>query len=161
MNVNDFRREKMDIGVIRLGENVYALINKNAFAMNENEDSNDEVFVTPAVVVGVHVDNGVTVRSDNFTFLVPVDCIFYNRIEADDVALKYNKHIKDIELQEQEFTVCVRATGTTLVTVRAKDAEMARCRASGKVCDMYFGDLEDVDWDGVYAEDSHGNRVDF
>ena len=38
---------------------------------------------------------------------------------------------------------------------------MARCKANGKVCDMDFGELEDIDWDGVYAEDANGNRVDF
>lgn len=65
------------------------------------------------------------------------------------------------EVAEQEYMVCIRVTGRVLVPASAVDAEMARCRANGKVCDMDFGELEDIDWDGVYAEDANGNRIDF
>ena len=63
--------------------------------------------------------------------------------------------------EEKEYMVCIRVTGRVLVPASAVDAEMARCKANGKVCEMDFGELEDIDWDGVYAEDANGNRVDF
>ncbi len=63
--------------------------------------------------------------------------------------------------QEQDYMVCIRVTGRVLVPASAFNAEMARCRANGKVCDMDFGELEDIDWDAVYAEDYNGNRTDF
>ncbi len=62
---------------------------------------------------------------------------------------------------EKEFMVCVRVTGRVLVPVKALNAEMARCLANGKVCEMDFGELEDIDWDGVYAEDESGQHTDF
>ena len=62
---------------------------------------------------------------------------------------------------EKEYMVCIRVTGRVLVPASAVDAEMARCKANGMVCEMDFGELEDIDWDGVYAEDANGNRVDF
>lgn len=63
--------------------------------------------------------------------------------------------------KDNEYMVCIRVTGRVLVPASAVDAEMARCRANGKVCDMDFGELSDVDWDAVYAEDSNGVRIDF
>lgn len=62
---------------------------------------------------------------------------------------------------DKEYMVRVRVTGRVLVPVSAVDAEMARCLANGKVCDMDFGSLEEIDWDAVYAEDANGNCVYF
>lgn len=65
-------------------------------------------------------------------------------------------------MKEKDFTVCVRVTGRVLVSVSAEDAEQARCLANGKICDMDFGELSDIDWDGVYCEeDQSGKRVDY
>ena len=61
--------------------------------------------------------------------------------------------------EEQDYMVCVRVTGRVYVPAKAMDPEMARCRANGKVCDMDFGELEDIDWGAVYCEDANGNRV--
>ena len=68
---------------------------------------------------------------------------------------------KQTQQEEKEFMVCVRVTGRVIVPVTAVDAEMARCKANGKVCEMDFGELEDIDWDGVYAEDAKNKRTDF
>lgn len=64
-------------------------------------------------------------------------------------------------MEEKDYMVCIRVTGRVLVPAKAINPEMARCLANGKVCDMDFGELEDIDWDGVYAEDVNGNRTDF
>ena len=153
MNIKDFRRHDCtpNVSSIRLGEKAYALVEK----------STRKLSIVTGVVVGIHIDCGVTIRSDDCEFTVPAANIFYNRIEAHDVAVKYNEYIEEVESQEQEFTVCVRVTGRTLVTVRAKDPEMARCKANGKVCDMDFGELKDIDWDAVCVEDPNGNHIDY
>jgi hypothetical protein len=72
-----------------------------------------------------------------------------------------NNHVANECAEEKEFVVCIRVTGRVYVPAKALDPEIARCRANGKVCDMDFGELEDIDWDGVYAEDSQGNRTDY
>lgn len=65
-------------------------------------------------------------------------------------------------MKEKVNMVCVRVTGRVYVPVDGNlDPEMARCKANGKVCDMDFGQLEDIDWDGVYCEDADGNRTDY
>jgi hypothetical protein len=140
-----------DLSSIRLGEKAYALVEK----------STRKLSIVAGVVVGIHIEYGVTIRNDDCELLVPVANVFHDRMIAHDVAVKYNECIEEMESQEQEFTVCVRVTGRVLVTVRAKDPEMARCKANGKVCDMDFGPLEDIDWDGVYCEDEKDNRTDY
>jgi hypothetical protein len=65
------------------------------------------------------------------------------------------------KMNEQEYMVCVRVTGRVLVPVKALTPEMARCLANGKVCDMDFGELGDIDWDGVYCESPDGQRTDY
>lgn len=149
----------MDVNIVRLGETVYALVEKSAIAMGNDESG--EVFVMPGVVIGVHVNNGIDIRCDDFVFNVPADHVFYNRIHADDAAEEYNAQRKNAEPEGQEYMVCIRVTGRVLVPAKALDPETARCRANGKVCDMDFGPLEDIDWDGVYCEDANGNRTDY
>ena len=132
----------MNINKIRLGENVYALISKDVLSENHlNSDTTNrksEVVVVPGIVIGVHVDLGVTIRTDNSVFNVPADFVFYNEFNATRAAVEYNEQFEDVNNQEQEFTVCVHVTGRVLITTKAKDAEMARCKANGKVCDMEF-----------------------
>lgn len=150
----------MNIGSMKIGEEVYALVSKFYFTPDGIHEK-DEVFVMPGVIVGLSFDSGVTIRNDDFTFQVHEAFIFKDQKDADAAAEMYNNTREHCDPDEQEFTVCVRVTGRALVTVRAKDAESARCKANGKVCDMDFGELEDIDWDGVYAEDEHCNRTDF
>jgi hypothetical protein len=64
-------------------------------------------------------------------------------------------------VEEQDYMVCVRVTGRVYVPAKALNAEMARCRANGKVCEMDFGQLEDIDWDGVCCETADGARTDY
>lgn len=163
MDIKDFRPNGCtpDASNIRLGEKAYALIDKSAFTASNNIDHAGKLSIVAGIVIGIHIDHGVTIRSDDCEVTVPVVNIFDNRVIAHDVAVKYNEYLEEMQSHEQEFTVCVRVTGRALVTVRAKDAEMARCRANGKVCDMDFGELEDIDWDGVYCEDEDGNRTDY
>jgi hypothetical protein len=65
------------------------------------------------------------------------------------------------KMNEQEYMVCVRVTGRVLVPVKALTPEMARCLANGKVCDMDFGELGDIDWNGVYCESPDGQHTDY
>ena len=64
-------------------------------------------------------------------------------------------------MEEKDYMVCIRVTGRVYVPAKALDPEMAKCRANGKVCDMDFGELEDIDWDAVYCEDPDGNHIDY
>ena len=65
------------------------------------------------------------------------------------------------EQAEQDYMVCIRVTGRVLVPAKAINAEIAKNLANGEVAEMNFGELEDIDWGAVYAEDENGNRVDF
>ena len=59
------------------------------------------------------------------------------------------------------YEVSVAVEGKVTVVVETDSFEEAKIIAYNEVCNIDFGELEDIDWKVVNAEDQDGNFVDY
>lgn len=89
--------------------------------------------------------------------------IDWKRVHVEDEQGNYyydEDLVRDFAGDEQEYAVKFAVDGRAYVRVQASDTVSAVKKACQEVCDLDFGELEDIEWNAVNVTDARGRLYD-